>query len=57
MDIINEQTDGLLNELKLFRDRVDSGNLFQTDGAQQLKAWQPNNASRFWLRERRDRVG
>jgi len=44
VDINNEQTDGLLNELKLFRDRVDSGNLFQTDGAQQLKAWLPNNA-------------
>ena len=57
MDINNEQTDGLLNELKLFRDRVDSGNLFQTDGAQQLKAWLPNNASRFWLPDRRDRVG
>jgi len=39
--------------LKLFRDRTDSGNLFQTDGEQQLKACLPNsddnvgNASRF----------
>ena len=32
MDIDDEQTDGFfkldMNELKLFRDRIDSGNLF-----------------------------
>jgi len=34
-DINDEQTDGFLDyELKLLSDRMDSGNLFQTDGAQ-----------------------
>ena len=37
-----------LNELKLLRDRMDSGNLFQTDGAQQLKACLPNSDDNAW---------
>ena len=38
MTVNDEQTDGFfrwdLNELKLSRDRIDNGKLFQTDGAQ-----------------------